>query len=595
MSLDTSSNPDALLVLFQSIPLNERAFTVPHGAAFPILIEAKRGPLAWDYEEIGLSLSSACDEISVDRSVSAYYLQPCSTVNFAGDLAAAGSWLVNGESSVYPDTLRAYASNPNYAESRWAKHTRTKSITVEYRPLGSLFWRRARDAAGAVLDLTELEDPFGFALFQWDVAPLPDGVYDLRVAARCTASPVGGEFDLTTTAVLPGVIDRTPPTQFGYAEPADGVFFPGDEVSFSFDADIQCAKPFKFRAVVARGGLDVTSQVPVKCIGDKILFNLAQPGVPLEQFGGQLMTVTVSGVTDLAGNIGESVTHSFVLYELSPTTAEALLSPITLLVPFDEFTASQQQLSDAFVAALTRSLVVEFPTANADNINDRVALTSVKASFDGFTQLAVYFSAGTEPTAGVLADKAAQLMASFAAFAAAGRPPEPEVPTPDVAPTRADGAVHAVFNPTSSSEHLRRKHIMSVARARALSTRDVAYSTDSIMSTVSSDTQPSVEYVPSATDAADNAKISVDAQIGSLASGFIQSNGASSDGSGRGRSPSSSAAVASSSSATSTTTTAAISVAVVLLVMLLASLAALIFVYNRTVVAARLRHNASHG
>jgi hypothetical protein len=95
-----------------------------------------------------------------------------------------------------------------------------------------------------------VKDPdFGYTEGYWSVADVHDGVYEISLFAKCVSSgmafPPPGLDDYRSPAIT-GVIDRSAPVQFGPAQPLTTKYSLGDDISISFNEEIDCAMPFKF-------------------------------------------------------------------------------------------------------------------------------------------------------------------------------------------------------------------------------------------------------------------------------------------------------------------------------------------------------------
>ena len=94
-------------------------------------------------------------------------------------------------------------------------------------------------ASNQAIDARDWESAYGFSTVRWPTDGRPDGQYDLRLHSVCKPTPgvvdTPPGLDEAMSATITGRLDRTPPVQFGRAEPADQIFFPGaDEISVSF-------------------------------------------------------------------------------------------------------------------------------------------------------------------------------------------------------------------------------------------------------------------------------------------------------------------------------------------------------------------------
>jgi hypothetical protein len=96
---------------------------------------------------------------------------------------------------------------------------------------------------------TQQNPDFGFTEAYWNVADVKDGEYEISLYAKCVssgmASPPPG-LDDYRSLVIAGSIDRDLPIRFGYTKPVTGIYTPGDDITVSFNEDINCKTPFTF-------------------------------------------------------------------------------------------------------------------------------------------------------------------------------------------------------------------------------------------------------------------------------------------------------------------------------------------------------------
>ncbi|MBK9337926.1 MAG: hypothetical protein IPM98_15835 [Lewinellaceae bacterium] len=115
----------------------------------------------------------------------------------------------------------------------------------------------------------------GFTRINWNTVGLKDGPYGMRALAACTG-------DLAAIPVclhiIQGRIEREPRYLVSLPQPSDGVYQLGDEISFTFNKNINCDKVFQATApplVQNNVGLfDATSNqlidVAITCFENKI-------------------------------------------------------------------------------------------------------------------------------------------------------------------------------------------------------------------------------------------------------------------------------------------------------------------------------------
>ncbi len=130
----------------------------------------------------------------------------------------------------------------------------------------------------------------------WTVpTSLADGSYDIAVQVSCHASVTRSELgeDAFTSPPVSGIVDRTPPILFGKGVvPANNFYFPGDEISATFNEEIDCTRPYNF---VATMKIPRTKSAPATtltgamlstyCAQNKISIEfLATSGIPVRSF-----------------------------------------------------------------------------------------------------------------------------------------------------------------------------------------------------------------------------------------------------------------------------------------------------------------------
>ncbi len=145
-------------------------------------------------------------------------------------------------------------------------------MTAQFKRYGDSIWRTCKNSSNVALNFISGESTFGYSTGDWYTGGLLDGEYELRLFAQCTIT-AGAQpgFDESSSHVIVGLKDLESPRQFGFSEvvslfphthththtqlislitlitliyiqPADQSYFPGDEISVSFDEAIRCQK-----------------------------------------------------------------------------------------------------------------------------------------------------------------------------------------------------------------------------------------------------------------------------------------------------------------------------------------------------------------
>lgn len=188
-------------------------------------LSVDRGPRAANYEKIGIMMFPPCeyslwenggDLINGDTAyITVNFASECSNVSLRNPV---DKWLVNANSDnkLLVDFTGYDMSNPYL-----------QSIHLDYK-LDGQGWQEALEISrDSILDLIYRKI--------WDVSGLLNGSYSLRARAECTSGK-----GYTVSSPVAGVIDRSSLGPFGIPTPSDGFLRSGQEISVTFDGDIEC-------------------------------------------------------------------------------------------------------------------------------------------------------------------------------------------------------------------------------------------------------------------------------------------------------------------------------------------------------------------
>ena len=239
----SANNPHGAIIRLNGTPLNNNTirFLVPFGSSIPVTLTVERGVIEYDYDSLLVVLYSECE---LDRAyalgitpdpmffspiyLGAHFIRPCSEVDIN---VPEQDWVIYPNNPGMPGTeMRITVSGYNKNEPYFER------VRVQYRP---------SDGDGAWINIAPksdvLKDSLGdiFTHFYWETSGLSDGPYEVRAVAICSgdASDRPGY-----SKVIKGRIDRQPPNLVGVPEPSDGVYNVGDEISFTFNKEINCSK-----------------------------------------------------------------------------------------------------------------------------------------------------------------------------------------------------------------------------------------------------------------------------------------------------------------------------------------------------------------
>lgn len=120
------------------------------------------------------------------------------------------------------------------------------------------------------------EDNYGYTTLEWFHGG-KEGSYELKVETTCSSLGGPDNIDSFRESILSGVIDVTPPAQYGEALPLKNDILLGEEVVIAFTEDLDCSRPFSFEIEVDVVGTNYrfdNDNLHIICEGRKIGFNL---------------------------------------------------------------------------------------------------------------------------------------------------------------------------------------------------------------------------------------------------------------------------------------------------------------------------------
>lgn len=243
--VDEVTNPDgADLKIDGGIIGNGRMFLVRAGEVLQKTLTVGKGT-ADTYNNIGLILRSQCQhdptdflpDIADTTFISVEFVPGCSDVQIK---EPSDNWIVNSNSET-GDTL--YVTLDNYD----VNYPNFGYIRLQYRPVSSPSWSTVStfypshlyaNAQGAKEDIGTRSA----IVYPWKM-PSADGAYELRAVAYSVNSSngtiVGNPLSSYATSALSGYKDVSKPASLGSPAPASGILAAADELSITFNEDIQ--------------------------------------------------------------------------------------------------------------------------------------------------------------------------------------------------------------------------------------------------------------------------------------------------------------------------------------------------------------------
>ncbi|MBK8967262.1 MAG: T9SS type A sorting domain-containing protein [Lewinellaceae bacterium] len=296
LQMANGSNPQGAIVKVNGQPLTQGiSYVVGFAVGQIVTVTVERGPVAYDYEGLELTWYSDCEVAHASATglpidprfyksvkLDVHFLEPCSPVDINDP--QNGFVLTPQDPVILPIRLVDY--NENDADLEY--------IRTQYR--------RA-NTNGAWINIAETPrdslDPV-FQRIDWNTDGLSDGEFEIRAVTTCSTGLNPG-----ISHIVQITIERSPPELLGLPEPADGVLSPGDEISITFNEDINCLKVFPADILGNNtiGLYDTETgaliDATISCLGNKIV---VVPTVSNAFIEGKILRVQVNNVEDLAGN-----------------------------------------------------------------------------------------------------------------------------------------------------------------------------------------------------------------------------------------------------------------------------------------------------
>lgn len=308
----STTNPDGAIVKVAGELINFKPamFSLEYNQEASISLTVERGPLATNYEKIGIIMFPPCEmELWTDGGDVSSSDTAWIYVNFQSECSSVAlhspgdGWLVNhNNNNILHVSFTGYDAN----------NEKLESLTLQYK----------KDGQDWIDDRVVLKSELtGFFYdYSFNVTGLVDGAYKLRAKAYCGLN--GG---YSYSSEQKGIIDRTSLAPFGMPSPSDGFLRLGQEISVTFDKDIDCDfntyNP-SLPAAVIKLFTEANTEIPitVQCSenADKLILVPAvdlftQPGLE-----GVKLFATVEAIRDVSGNVQKYPTKWSFQVNVSP-------------------------------------------------------------------------------------------------------------------------------------------------------------------------------------------------------------------------------------------------------------------------------------
>ena len=240
------------------------------------------------------------------------FVKPCPKVEWAGELKRDRHFVVNANSDD-EENISVTIFNPNHSEMNFHSMTsdRLEKVLLYYRQLGKLHWSVGRTDVkiNGKLESKEVdyaadyakESNYGYTTMKWKIAnKVPEGSYEIMIETQCDKLGGPDDIDMFNSPVLSGVIDLTPPEQYGETLPLQESVIVGEEITVLFTESLQCDKPFTFDIKVIIEDTEYTfdrEELHVVCEGRRIGFQIDPSiGVDVDLIMGKTFSVEIGRI-----------------------------------------------------------------------------------------------------------------------------------------------------------------------------------------------------------------------------------------------------------------------------------------------------------
>lgn len=302
-----TTNPDGMIATLagQWVGSGEGTFWLEPNQTKNMVLSFDKGPLASTYQDVAIMIYPVCeyplwqDNGNLTNSDTAW-IRRIEWQTVCTDVALHNpddGWLVNQQSN---NKLRVTFSGYDVNNPLF------QSLTLQIK----------KEGGGYVDQVTiQKENLIGsYYDVYLDVSGFPDGNYRLRARANC-----GIEGGITYSSEKAGIIDRTSIAPFGIPTPSDGFLREGQEVSVSFDKQIDCnISSYPHEISLVRADTDEPIPFTTSCLGNKLIINTNPPLLDQTDLEGVLVKARVHQLQDLNGNAQEYPTEWAFLVNVSP-------------------------------------------------------------------------------------------------------------------------------------------------------------------------------------------------------------------------------------------------------------------------------------
>ncbi len=266
------------------IPINNLAYL----EARDVLISVEKtnpDDKIFSYPDVQFILSDNCTgDVEQTNTITANFVTPCGSINLQNP---GDNWVSNASANnIFPITFDGY----NQAS--------IDSVTLQYARQGFNNWLPAFTLKK--LQITDLNS----TTYPWNTGTLPDSLYKLRLKLVCS----GG--NTIYTPAVNGIIDRNAPFLITSPQPADKSFVNGDEISFTYNENLNTAALGSANVQLTRLSNYSDIAATVGGFNNKVEIT---PLTDLSGYAGDSIRVIVKNIADVYGNIKPAADTSYFL------------------------------------------------------------------------------------------------------------------------------------------------------------------------------------------------------------------------------------------------------------------------------------------
>lgn len=301
----STTNPDGAIVHLGGTNINnkEASYFLPRGETVNLNLSVERGPLASQYDSIGIMIYPPCEydiwqNNGVLRNADTAYIKvhfqsECSNISLQEPM---DGWLINSNSpQLFPIVFSGYDINNPLLEK----------LTLQIKKEGEGYFN--------LTSITSDQLSSGRYFTDIDLSSFDDGAYRIRAIADC------GSGGITYSSEKKGIINRSSLAPFGMPSPSDGFLRIGQDIRVDFDKSLDCNFA-QYSPVVKLIRADNNEEIPSTfvCSGQSIVINTNPVLTDRPELDGVEIIATVDGLRDLNQNYQDYPTVWSFLANTSP-------------------------------------------------------------------------------------------------------------------------------------------------------------------------------------------------------------------------------------------------------------------------------------